>query len=302
MSPFASVTLLATDGSREAGRAAQMAVELSRSLGSELHTVYVEPLPSPYAFPESTIIDPDFRHEMRERAQQEARVKLEEEVGRIRELGGEVAGSHAAAGRPDAEIVRVAEEVSAGLVILGSRGLGAIKRAAMGSVSDSVVRHAHGSVLVVRGNGGEDIPRGPIVLAIDGSEGAKLAARAAAEISAAGGSEVHVIYVLPTAERLYGFHRYSDEVKESLLEQARNEAGKFLDAQAERVGSDGGTVGQTYLGTGRPDEEIIELAEEIDAGMVVIGSRGLGGIRRALVGSVSESVARHAHCPVLVVR
>ena len=302
MSPFARVTLLATDGSREAGRAARMAVELSRTLGSELHTVYVEPLPSPYAFPESTIVDPDLRREMRERAERGARAKLEEEAGHIKELGGEVAGSHAAAGRPDAEIVRVAEEVRAGLVILGSRGLGPIKRAAMGGVSDSVVRHAHGSVLVVRGDGEEGTPRGPIVLAVDGSEGAKLAAQAAAEISAAGGSEVHVIYVLPTAARLYGFHRYSDEVKESLLEQARNEARKFLDAQAERVGSDGGTVAQTYLGTGRPDEEIIELAEEIDAGMVVIGSRGLGGIRRALVGSVSESVARHAHCPVLVVR
>lgn len=302
MSPFASVTLLATDGSREAGQAARMAVELSRSLGSELHTVYVEPLPSPYAFPESTIVDPDFRREMRERAQREASAKLEEEAGRIRELGGEVAGSHAAAGRPDAEIVRVAEEVRADLVILGSRGLGPIRRVALGSVSDSVVRHAHGSVLVVRGDGERGAPGGPIVLAVDGSEEAKLAARAAAEISAAGDSEVHLIYVLPTAERLYGVHRYSDEVKESLLEHARTEAREFLDAQAERVGSEGGTVAQTYLGTGRPDEEIIELAEEIDAGMVVIGSRGLGGIRRALLGSVSQSVARHAHCPVLVVR
>lgn len=82
MNPFASVTLLATDGSLEAGQATRLAVELSRSLGSELHTVYVEPLPSPYAFPESTVIDPDFRHEMRERAQQEASVKLEEEVRR----------------------------------------------------------------------------------------------------------------------------------------------------------------------------------------------------------------------------
>jgi nucleotide-binding universal stress UspA family protein len=58
MSSFANVTLLATDGSREAGQAARMAVELSRSLGSELHAVYVEPLPRPYAFPESTVIDP----------------------------------------------------------------------------------------------------------------------------------------------------------------------------------------------------------------------------------------------------
>jgi nucleotide-binding universal stress UspA family protein len=61
-------------------------------------------------------------------------------------------------------------------------------------------------------------------------------------------------------------------------------------------------VAQTYLGTGRPDEEIVELAEEIGAGMVVVGSRSLGGVRRALMGSVSQSVVRHAHCPALVVR
>jgi nucleotide-binding universal stress UspA family protein len=47
---------------------------------------------------------------------------------------------------------------------------------------------------------------------------------------------------------------------------------------------------------------IVELAEEIGAGLIVMGSRGLGGIRRALMGSVSDSVVRHAHCPVMVVR
>lgn len=47
---------------------------------------------------------------------------------------------------------------------------------------------------------------------------------------------------------------------------------------------------------------IVELAEEIGAGLIVMGSRGLGGIRRALMGSVSDSVVRHAHCAVLVVR
>jgi nucleotide-binding universal stress UspA family protein len=48
--------------------------------------------------------------------------------------------------------------------------------------------------------------------------------------------------------------------------------------------------------------EIVGLAEEIGAGLIVMGSRGLGGTRRALMGSVSDSVTRHAHCPVLVVR
>jgi len=48
---------------------------------------------------------------------------------------------------------------------------------------------------------------------------------------------------------------------------------------------------------GLPGEEIVSLAEEIGAGLIVMGSRGRGGMRRALMGSVSNSVARHAHCP-----
>ena len=48
--------------------------------------------------------------------------------------------------------------------------------------------------------------------------------------------------------------------------------------------------------------EIVGLAEEVGADLIVVGSRGLGGFRRALMGSVSESVVRHAHCPVLVFR
>lgn len=301
---FPTKILLATDGSAEAERAARMAKSLSERLDSELHVVYVEPLPGPYAFPETAVVDPAYRDTVRKRAEGDAGEKLLEEVEKVRGMGGEIAGSHAAAGRPDAEIVRVAEELPAGLVVVGSRGLGGVRRALLGSVSSSVVRHARGSVLVVRGEGGQASadPAGPIVLAVDGSEQAKMATQAAAELSAGTGSEVHVIYVQPSPERLYGHHLYSEEIKESLLEQARTEARAFLDEQAEAVGSGGGSVAQTYLATGRPDEEIIELAEEIGAGTVVIGSRGLEGIRRALLGSVSESVLHHAHCPVMVVR
>ena len=64
----------------------------------------------------------------------------------------------------------------------------------------------------------------------------------------------------------------------------------------------GGTVAVEHLIEGRVAPEIVGLAEEIGAGLIVMGSRGLGGIRRALMGSVSDSVVRHAHCPVLVVR
>jgi nucleotide-binding universal stress UspA family protein len=150
MSPFADVVLLATDGSGESDRAARMAVELSRNLGSELHVIQVAPLPSPYASPESAVIDPRYRDKIRRRTKEEVDANLEKVVGRLREVGGEVADAHAAIGRPDAEIVKLGEELEAGLIVLGSRGLGGVRRALMGSVSDSVARHAHSSVLVVR--------------------------------------------------------------------------------------------------------------------------------------------------------
>jgi nucleotide-binding universal stress UspA family protein len=308
---FPTKILLATDGSREAIGATRMALELSRTLDSELHLAYVEPLPDPYANPHGAIPDPGYRSEVRTIAEADAREKLEAEAQKVRDTGGQISEAHPKAGRPDAEIVNLAEQIGAGLVVLGSRGLGPIRRAVLGSVSDSVVRHAHCPVLVVRGHAGEQPTAedeagsplsGPIVLGVDGSQEASLALRAAAELSEATDSEVHLIYVIPQEAQLLGHHLYSEEIRESLLEGARKEARRFLEEQAQAVRSVGGVVAQSYLASGRADEEVVELAEEVGAGMVVVGSRGMGGVRRALMGSVSESVVRHAHCPVLVVR
>ena len=141
-----------------------------------------------------------------------------------------------------------------------------------------------------------------ILLATDGSKEARLAAQAAAQLSKETGSEVHVAYVLPSPTELRGHHLYSEEVMSSVLEQAEGEANSFLEEQAKQVGASGGKVAETHLETGEPDKEIVRLSEELGVGTIVIGSRGLGGLRRALVGSVSESVVRHAHCPVFVVR
>ena len=75
-----------------------------------------------------------------------------------------------------------------------------------------------------------------------------------------------------------------------------------LDREVEKSRSAGGAVAEAHLRVGDAAAEIIDLAEDIEAGLIVMGSRGLGGIRRALMGSVSDSVVRHAHCPVMVVR
>jgi nucleotide-binding universal stress UspA family protein len=143
--------LLATDGSAESAHAADMAVGLSNGLGSELHVVHVGHVPSVYMPPGSRVLDPEeFRERMRESVEGETREKLEEEARKIKEAGGEVTDTHTRFGKVDKEIVHLAEELGADLVILGSRGSDPIKRAVMGSVSDSVVRYAHCPVLVVR--------------------------------------------------------------------------------------------------------------------------------------------------------
>src|SRR5687768_1970019 len=96
-----------------------------------------------------------------------------------------------------------------------------------------------------------------ILLATDGSEEAVRALEAAAELSKTTGSEVHVAYVLPTEAQLVGHHSYSDEMRESVVEQAEREARSFLEEQAERIGSEGGKVAEAYLRVGRPDKEIV---------------------------------------------
>jgi len=151
-----------------------------------------------------------------------------------------------------------------------------------------------------------------ILLATDGSEDAAHATEVAVELSKITGSELHVVYVGKDAysETLAypestdpGWVEGEDPVLiKELGQQYEQMARRILDAEVEKVLAVGGTVAQAHLRMGTAATEITDLAEEMSLELVVVGSRGLGGTRRALVGSVSDAVARHAHCPVLIVR
>ena len=91
-------------------------------------------------------------------------------------------------------------------------------------------------------------------------------------------------------------------LEEDLQRTSEQRAREMLDTEVEKARSAGATVAQAYLREGGVATEIVTLAEDIGAGLIVMGSRGRGGIRRALMGSVSDSVVRHDHCPVLIVR
>ncbi len=141
-----------------------------------------------------------------------------------------------------------------------------------------------------------------ILLATDGSADAELALRAAVNLANRTSSELDVVTVAPEYRPPFDIPEYGEQLEEALRRLERG-ARKTLDEQVHKIGEAGGTVAEAHLRTGgRRDQQIVRLAEEIGADLIVIGSRGLGGVRRALMGSVSDSVVRHAHCPVLVVR
>ena len=136
-----------------------------------------------------------------------------------------------------------------------------------------------------------------VLLATDGSRDAELARTTAIDVAKSTNSELHVVTVAPG--------RPSYDVRNpEVVEHLRRQAEDILNQQAEKIKQEGGSVAEKHLRIAERyrAQQIVQVAEDIGAGLIVVGSRGLGGVRRALIGSVSDSVVRHAHCPVLVVR
>jgi nucleotide-binding universal stress UspA family protein len=140
-----------------------------------------------------------------------------------------------------------------------------------------------------------------ILLATEGSEEAALAAHAAIDLSGRAGAKLHVVHtwqdLRPPILPAMAMDEYS-----RAYEQYDREAGELLEEQAQRLTSAGGIVAGTHLKKGRPAEEIANLAQELEADLVVVGSWGLGAVKCLVVGSVSERVVQLNPCPTLVVR
>ncbi|MDD4237429.1 MAG: universal stress protein [Desulfotomaculaceae bacterium] len=132
-----------------------------------------------------------------------------------------------------------------------------------------------------------------ILIPIDGSEKASLAARQAAELAFILGSEVtlfHVVPVLPVDRVRSIVHEESRSQGKELLEQSRKELAEF------NISID------TDMVPGHPADAICLKARVDKYDLIIMGSRGLSGVKGYLMGSVSSAVTRYAPCPVLVVR
>lgn len=273
--------LVATDFSAAGEAAVRSAATIARQSGGALVVVHVTDQPPMFSQPLLDRIGPAEPNELWTREARRSVAQL------MTELGGDLAGVRGCVrvGTPSREIVGLAEEIDADAIVLGSKGTSRIQRLLLGSTAENVVRNASCPVLVVRDRPLERIRR--VLLPVDVDDGSRATVRYAQEHLGAG-VEVEAIHVV-------GFPRHIDPELEGVLPDDSESAVRlraFLDELgAERI--------PVRVVLGEPAAAILDAAA--DADLVLIATRGLKGIARALLGSVAEKVVRHSEGPVLVV-
>jgi nucleotide-binding universal stress UspA family protein len=205
-------------------------------------------------------------------------------------------------GDPAAEILLAAEEFNADMVVVGSKGLAGLEGFLLGSVARSVVKRSQRPVLIGRA------PRcglQQVVIATDGSDHADRAIQFAARLSLPESSKLVLVHgvrpFVPFPEVL--FPSTEEELQEAVTEvrrQQQNQGAAVL-AAAQGLLAQLGRAAETVLRVGDPTTEILAVAQERQADLIVAGARGASLIEGLLIGSVADRLVNEARCSVLIV-
>jgi nucleotide-binding universal stress UspA family protein len=222
---------------------------------------------------------------------------LEGQAERARAAGGAVAGLHLREGRPAEEVTELAGELGVGQVVIGSRGLGPVKRLVMGSVSEGVVQIAPCPALVVRGEEGA-WPPSRLIVGDDGSQEAERAGELAAGMGELLGARVLLLRVYPSVPVFKANRVVYMRASKEVLRRGK----RALEGRAAKLESVLGTRPETRISSGDAAAVIQETAEGSgEPTLVAVGRRGLGDVRYSTLGGVSADVLRAAAGPVLIV-
>jgi nucleotide-binding universal stress UspA family protein len=291
--------VLATDGSEDATAAAMLLTRLPLAPDTKLVAVTVLP-PAP-ALPDLPAANAAELIALTHSAATEASTSLLGPTeASLASLNLPVVGV-VRTGHPSAEIVELAEELGADLIVVGARGRSASAGFNLGAVAHEVVRNAPGAVLVVRGEGR---PPGRVLVAVDGSAHASAALHSLSWFPLPGDAEVLVLSVVQPFDPLGG-SPIPEHLEHPLAEIRRQEwaVATRVAAEARAWLADQGWRGdEPQVREGQPAHEILRAASEMEADLIVIGSRGQRGGTGYLLGSVAQKVVRYATASVLITK
>ena len=275
MNVFPEKVLLATDGLENTTLAARAAVDLAQKSGAELHVIHAW----------QTVPSPHFDHVIRSGLEDVGRETLEQQVRWIEDERGTVSGAYLREGQAVEEIVEQAEEIGAGLIIVGSRGRGRIGRLVLGSVSMGLAHRSSRPVLIVR-EGEEAWPPDRVLVGYGSFEDTERAGFLGVSLARVLGAEVELVGVVSDA----GDAQEKLRVLERALESRASEIEEAVGLRP-RVRPLVGDVPRTILG--------IHAGEEKPA-LLSFGSRVLGGVGRVMVGEALDRVLSKSRGPILI--
>lgn len=275
--PRLQKVLIATDGSRHAEAAAALAGDLAQA--HEAGALVLQ------------VIDPSDASEQERAAEAIARVEkilVERGVGFT---------SSTIDGSPVQVILDLAEQGDIDLIALGNRGLGALRRFFLGSVSDKVMHHASCAVLLGAAPEATDtaLTLEHVLVATDGSEDSEAAAALAATLAVGHDAAVRVVSSIgPPPPSVPGL-TLQPEVLDSLELGARDIAA----ATAKTIAAYG-VDPETRVARGSAVGCILNEADAYDADLVALGRRGRDGMKRLLLGSTTSGVVHGLRTSVLL--
>ncbi len=278
--------LLPTDGSEASSAAAEAAVTLAQQFDAELHVIHV--LEDDQTTTDTNSVNDPARggEEAVQAAVELAASSGVETTRRVLEKGQSV----------HQEILTYTGEHSIDCIVMGTRGRSGLSRAVLGSVAELTLRESPVPVMTVHEETVLDADISSVLVPTDGSECAHTAVDHAGELARSVDATLHVIYVVEIGQVING-----DRVRR--LREALEEIGeKALDLALDKVQSSTYLPTETSVLTGPPYLEIVRYSEEHDVDCIVIGTHGRKGLRRFLLGSVTERVIRRADVPVISVK
>jgi nucleotide-binding universal stress UspA family protein len=274
------VIYVGVDGSAPSRAALRWAVAIAPTIDGEVRALgaWQYPARTGTPFGPSSTASPE---EMDRRLEDEVRGVLTDELG-------EAAPSveiEVARGVPGDALVARSVRPETALIVLGARGLGGFEGMLLGSVTQECVERAACPVVVVRSaESAASTPPSKILIGMDGSDGSARALEWAGEIARGTGGSVVAVHA-PGIGMSREYHE---------------EAGRLLDqwtAPLPRAGA----LASAEIGDGDARDVLLDAADSHDADLIVVGTRGLGAVRRMLVGSVAGHLVRYAERPVAII-